>query len=827
MKQATTRTNEANLSILTLQVNRRLREGAFILLCSFGIYLLIALFTYHDGDSAWSHSGMSNDIRNAAGKTGAWFSDVLFSLFGYMAYIFPLTLALSGLFVYRDLPQKTESNPLIWSVRSLGLLVALAASCGLIAIHISKTAALPMSTGGLLGAAVNAVAVTYLSPIGATIILIASLLAGVTLFTGVSWLNILEVIGHYTLMLLGKLGNHLPGIVKKGTEQVSQFKLPALPDFSAMNLGSIKPAKSKDPFKDDDENICDEGDVDFPKSSPLFGDDEVFDGPLPSLKPKLKIKQDTVAAVAAAFKKPRVVVRPKAQVEEVDDPIPFEAPKVKRQKTREEIHALPALSLLEMPEKSARQGFSSQQKHDLSRLVETRLLEFGVDAKVVGVLPGPVITRFELDLAAGIKVNKITSLAKDLARSLSVVSVRVVEVIPGKSVVGLEIPNPNRELVRLKEVLEDASYQEAESPITLALGKDISGRPVAVDLAKMPHLLVAGTTGSGKSVGVNAMLLSILYKSSPEDVRLIMIDPKMLELAVYDNIPHLLTPVVTDMKDAANALRWCVAEMERRYQLMAAVGVRNLTGYNAKVATAIKEGKPLLDPFWQPINGDRPEPLEKLPYIVVVVDEFADMMMVVGKKVEELIARIAQKARAAGIHLILATQRPSVDVITGLIKANIPTRIAFQVSSRIDSRTIIDQSGAEQLLGHGDMLYLPPGVGIPHRIHGAFVSDDEVHKVTNDLRKLGQPAYIESVVQSFPSSATSATDGDLDELYDQAVMIVTESRKASTSLVQRRLKIGYNRAARLIEQMESEGVVSHVLSNGTREVLAPAPVERG
>ncbi len=819
MKQATTRTNEANLSILTLQVNRRLREGAFILLCSFGIYLLIALFTYHDGDSAWSHSGMSNDIRNAAGKTGAWFSDVLFSLFGYMAYVFPLTLALSGLFVYRDLPQKAESNPLIWSVRSLGLLVALAASCGLIAIHISKTATLPMSTGGLLGAAVNAVAVTYLSPIGATIILIASLLAGVTLFTGVSWLNILEVIGHYTLKLLGKLGNHLPGIVKKGTEQVSQFKLPALPDFSAMNLGNIKSPK----FSLEDEEEKDGG---FPKSEPLFGDDEVFDEPLPSLKPKPKAKSDTAAAIAAAFKKPRIVVKPRVPVEE-DEPIPFGAPKAKRQKTSEEMHALPALSLLEMPEKSARQGFSSQQRQDLSRLVETRLLEFGVDAKVVGVLPGPVITRFELDLAAGIKVNKITSLAKDLARSLSVVSVRVVEVIPGKSVVGLEIPNPNRELVRLKEVLEDASYQEAESPITLALGKDISGRPVAVDLAKMPHLLVAGTTGSGKSVGVNAMLLSILYKSSPEDVRLIMIDPKMLELAVYDNIPHLLTPVVTDMKDAANALRWCVAEMERRYQLMAAVGVRNLTGYNVKVATAIKEGKPLVDPFWQPINGDRPEPLEKLPYIVVVVDEFADMMMVVGKKVEELIARIAQKARAAGIHLILATQRPSVDVITGLIKANIPTRIAFQVSSRIDSRTIIDQSGAEQLLGHGDMLYLPPGVGIPHRIHGAFVSDDEVHKVTNDLRKLGQPAYIESVVQSFPSSATSATDGDLDELYDQAVMIVTESRKASTSLVQRRLKIGYNRAARLIEQMESEGVVSHVLSNGTREVLAPAPVERG
>jgi len=815
MKQATTRNNEANLAVLTLQVNKRMREGAFILLCSFGIYLLIALFTYHDGDSAWSHSGMSNDIRNAAGKTGAWFSDVLFSLFGYMAYIFPFTLGIAGFFVYRDLPQKTESNPLIWSVRSLGLLIALAASCGLIALHVSKLATLPMSTGGLLGAAVKSITVTYLSPVGATVILFALLLSGVTLFTGVSWLNILEVIGHYTLIMLGKLGSYLPGILQKGQEQVSQFKLPALPDFSDMNLSSDQPEKVKEK-KIKEKKV----DGDFPAADPLFDDDEVFDEPLPELRPK-KSKVE--------LKKPRVVVKPRASQEAFVEPaIVHESPKpIKRREVNSDSLALPELSLLEMPEKSTRQGFSSQQRQDLSRLVETRLMEFGVDAKVVGVLPGPVITRFELDLAAGIKVNKITGLAKDLARSLSVVSVRVVEVIPGKSVVGLEIPNPNRELVRLKEVLEDASYQEAESPITLALGKDIAGRPVAVDLAKMPHLLVAGTTGSGKSVGVNAMLLSILYKSSPEDVRLIMIDPKMLELAVYDNIPHLLTPVVTDMKDAANALRWCVAEMERRYQVMAAIGVRNLTGYNQKVVEAAKSGKPLLDPFWQPINGDKPEPLEKLPYIVVVVDEFADMMMVVGKKVEELIARIAQKARAAGIHLILATQRPSVDVITGLIKANIPTRIAFQVSSRIDSRTIIDQSGAEQLLGHGDMLYLPPGVGVPHRIHGAFVSDDEVHKVTNELRKLGQPTYIESVVQSSLSSSASPLDGDLDELYDQAVMIVTESRKASTSLVQRRLKIGYNRAARLIEQMESEGVVSHVLSNGTREVLAPAPVERG
>jgi len=538
-------------------------------------------------------------------------------------------------------------------------------------------------------------------------------------------------------------------------------------------------------------------------------------------------KQDTAAVIEAEFEEPL-------------PPLPMLRPlqkkfsKIKRTAPTSDISKqididdeplilseMPSLSLLEATEKIQRQGFTQGELKELSALVEARLLEFGVEATVVAVTPGPVITRFELDLAAGIKVNKITGLAKDLARSLSVVSVRVVEIIPGKSVVGLEIPNVHRELVRLKEVLEDPAYKQA-SGLALALGKDISGRSIVVDLAKMPHLLVAGTTGSGKSVGLNAMLLSILYKSPPQDVRMILIDPKMLELAVYDAIPHLLTPVVTDMKDAANALRWCVAEMDRRYQLMAAVGVRNLAGYNQKIESRKHAGDPILDPFWQPNMGEQPEALEKLPFIVVVVDEFADMIMVVGKKVEELIARLAQKARAAGIHLILATQRPSVDVITGLIKANIPTRIAFQVSSRIDSRTILDQSGAEQLLGHGDMLYLPPGVGVPLRIHGAFVSDEEVHKVTDKLRKLGKPTYIENVVHSL--AEPGHFQEDTDELYDQAIMIVTESRKASISSVQRRLKIGYNRAARLIEQMEADGIVSAVQSNGTREVLAPPPV---
>ncbi|HST27551.1 MAG TPA: DNA translocase FtsK, partial [Rudaea sp.] len=502
---------------------------------------------------------------------------------------------------------------------------------------------------------------------------------------------------------------------------------------------------------------------------------------------------------------------------------------------------LPPLSLLDEPQQQVK-GYSEETLDALSRQVEFKLKDFRIDAHVVGVFPGPVITRFELQPAPGVKGSQISNLDKDIARGLSVISVRVVDVIPGKSVIGLEIPNANREIVYLSEILKSEKYDSVKSPLALALGKDIGGRPAVVDLAKMPHLLVAGTTGSGKSVALNAMVLSLLYKATARDVRMIMIDPKMLELSVYEGIPHLLAPVVTDMKEAANALRWCVAEMERRYKLMAAVGVRNLAGFNKKVKDAIDSGKPLSDPLFKaPENTTQPivvPTLEPLPYVVVIIDEFADMMMIVGKKVEELIARLAQKARAAGVHLILATQRPSVDVITGLIKANIPTRIAFQVSSKIDSRTILDQSGAETLLGHGDMLYLPPGTATPERVHGAFVGDDEVHKVVAHLRNQGKPDYIENVfadVQSLgdgrvvgesglPEDAEDG-EGDYDELYDKAVAIVTESRRASISGVQRRLKIGYNRAARLIERMEADGIVSPPEHNGNREVLAPPPPE--
>ena len=494
--------------------------------------------------------------------------------------------------------------------------------------------------------------------------------------------------------------------------------------------------------------------------------------------------------------------------------------------------SVPPLSLLDVAEKQQKQ-YSPESLEAMSRLLEIKLKEFGVEVIVESVHPGPVITRFEIQPAAGVKVSRISNLAKDLARSLAVISVRVVEVIPGKTTVGIEIPNEDRQIVRFSEVLSSAPYDDAKSPVTIALGHDIGGKPVIADLAKMPHLLVAGTTGSGKSVGVNAMILSILFKSTPEDARLIMIDPKMLELSIYEGIPHLLCPVVTDMKEAANALRWSVAEMERRYKLMAAMGVRNLAGFNRKVKEAEEAGAPLTDPLYRRESMEDEAPLlKKLPTIVVVVDEFADMMMIVGKKVEELIARIAQKARAAGIHLILATQRPSVDVITGLIKANIPTRMAFQVSSKIDSRTILDQGGAEQLLGHGDMLYLPPGTGLPIRVHGAFVSDEEVHRVVEAWKARGAPDYIEEILVGAEESGSgfdsggdggSGEDSEEDPLYDEAVRFVTESRRASISAVQRKLKIGYNRAARMIEAMEMAGVVTSMNTNGSREVLAPPP----
>lgn len=841
MKQATRKQMMEHWSV---QIDRRLREACFILLCSLAIYLLMALFTYHEADPAWSHTEMSPEIHNAAGRAGAVIADIVFSLTGYFAYGFVPILFASAWFMVRQNDQdRSGASRYLTALRWIGLMIAVLSGCTLLDLiwYDADSIALPMGAGGLLGSAVNGFLAEYASRQGAGLLLLAWFLIGIHLFTGFSWIACLEAIGVWSFKGAKHLNRN--GVWERLLERAQQMKQMPLSGLKSISLPVLW--KSKTAIATTATDLDDTAAPGLEEEIPEALDNPFNEPPSSRLSTSRKTSrrdpqpsaEQRESAIGRAL---RAVQRRETVPEAAAEESPIEhAPAmlslghaVTRSAKSESSsdladqepldHEPPSLSLLEMSDKSPTKGYSAAQLQALSRLVETRLSEFGVDVKVVGVQPGPVVTRFELDLAAGIKVNKITSLAKDLARSLSVISVRVVEVIPGKSVVGLEIPNTHREMVRLKAVLEDSAYQQSTSPLTLALGKDISGRPMVVDLAKMPHLLVAGTTGSGKSVGLNAMLLSILYKSTPEQVRLIMIDPKMLELAVYDHIPHLLTPVVTDMKDAANALRWCVGEMERRYQLMASLGVRNLAGYNQRIESAIQQGKPLLDPYWDPKSGEKPQPLETLPFIVVVVDEFADMMMVVGKKVEELIARIAQKARAAGIHLILATQRPSVDVITGLIKANIPTRIAFQVSSRIDSRTILDQSGAEQLLGHGDMLYLPPGSGVPHRIHGAFVSDEEVHNVTQALRKSGHPHYIENVVESASHSAFQELEGEADELYDQAVAIVLEAKKASISLVQRRLKIGYNRAARLVEQMESAGLVSAVQSNGLREVLVPS-----
>jgi S-DNA-T family DNA segregation ATPase FtsK/SpoIIIE len=605
------------------------------------------------------------------------------------------------------------------------------------------------------------------SDVGGTLFLLALFLAGMTLFTGMSWLVVIDRTGRWTLRFVNW----------------ARDRIDELQDYLA----------SRQMRMERQEVVREE-------------QKKVENRPPPRIEPVIK------------------KVEPSERIEKERQVRLFDAPSDSE---------LPPLSLLD-PARPSVGGYSESALEAMSRLVEMKLADFGVEVEVVAVSPGPVITRFELQPGSGVKVSQISNLAKDLARALSAISVRVVDVIPGKSFVGLEIPNEKREIVSLSEIITSQDYEEAGSPLTLALGKDISGQPTVVDLGRMPHLLVAGTTGSGKSVAVNAMILSLLYKTLPADVRLIMIDPKMLELSIYEGIPHLLTPVVTDMKEAANALRWCVAEMERRYKLMAALGVRNIASSNRKIKDAQEKGEPILDPLYKPeeqLDPTQPAPpLTHMPYIVVIIDELADMMMVVGKKVEELIARLAQKARASGIHLILATQRPSVDVITGLIKANIPTRIAFQVSSKIDSRTILDQMGAEALLGHGDMLYLAPGTGVPMRIHGAFVSDQEVHRVVDHLKGNSKPDYLDEILQGdsaagdgFTEMGGGGADSESDALYDQAVRIVTESRRASISGVQRRLKIGYNRAARMIETMEMAGIVGPLQSNGSREVLAPPP----
>ena len=741
---------------------RLLQEGVLIVAIGVAVFLLLALLSYHAADPCWSSTGTNKEVANICGYVGAWFADVLLCAFGYIAYIFPFMLAYAAWLPFLS-HGKEEMSQILFILRSFGFFLILLAGSSLASLYLNS-GNLPFGSGGVLGDLFQSGMVNIFNSIGANLILLVLLLAGITLFSGLSWLMVIDFLGKGVLRLIDFIGDQVLQITQFETTAKSKKAEPKIIKFENAPVAEVKK-------------------------------------PVILASPKIK------SSVRAELERQTTLFDPTLE------------------------GSLPPLSLLDLPEKTLNNNYTTTELEEMSRSVELRLRDFGVEAQVVAVHPGPVVTRFELQLAAGTKASRITSLAKDLARSLSVISVRVVEIIPGKSVIGLELPNNDREIVRLREILSSQQYEHTRAPLTLALGKDIGGHPVIVDLAKMPHLLVAGTTGSGKSVCINALLLSLLYKYTPKNVRMILIDPKMLELSVYDNIPHLLTPVVTDMKEAANTLRWCVAEMERRYRLMVTLGVRNISGYNHKVREAKNKGKPLLDPFWQEEPGSEPEELQELPYIVVIADEYADMIMVVGKKVEELIARIAQKARAAGIHLILATQRPSVDVITGLIKANIPTRIAFQVSSKIDSRTILDQSGAEQLLGFGDMLYLPPGTGIPMRIHGSFVVDEEVHRVVKDIKRRGQPEYIEDILDGSPvvgidpENSGEFANAEQDPLYDQAVRIVTESRRASISNVQRRLKIGYNRAARIVEAMEAAGVVGPMETNGNREVLVASPHE--
>ena len=744
------------------------KEVLVIALGAFTAYLLVCLVSYSSSDPGYTHTGVSNDVQNLGGRFGAWFSDLVLNALGYSAYFLPI---LFGVVCWRLL-RGSDSEGMGYSklVHGAGMIFVLLSACGIEFLHyFSWSRTMPFESGGWIGMLAGAWASDSFGIVGATVVFLVVFIAGISWSMDVSWFTIMDKVGELTCRCSERIWQRV-------TIWFDEVR------------GSRLKRKRHDTVTEINRNRA--------KKRP------------PRIEPKVTETRES----ARIYK-------------EKQAPIPmFTEDKVPQ-------GSLPALGLLDKPDAKV-QGYSKETLEMMSRLVEKKLMDFNIDVRVESVQPGPVVTRFEIDPAPGVKASQVVSLARDLARSLSVISVRVVENIAGKTYIGLEIPNELREPVCLLEGLASEVYESSKSPLTLVLGKDISGQPVIDDLCKMPHLLVAGTTGSGKSVCINALILSIVYKSTPEDVRLIMIDPKMLELSGYDGIPHLLTPVVTDMNKAANALRWCVGEMDRRFRLMASLSVRNIMGYNRKVLAAINSGKPLPDPFYEPIGGEgdrQPPTLAKMPYVVVIVDEFADLVLVVGKKIEELITRIAQRARAAGIHLVLATQRPSVDVVTGLIKANFPTRIAFQMSSRADSRTVLDQMGAEQLLGHGDMLFLPPGTGYPVRVHGSFVSDQEVLRVTQHLRQSGVPEYLDAVIhseasQELGSGRDDAIGGEGDPLYDQALAFVAETRRASISSVQRHLRVGYNRAARMIEAMEAAGVVGP-LESGKREVFAPAPVE--
>lgn len=808
----------------------RLKGVALLFLGAFAIFLLLALGTYHPMDPGWSRSAESlGSVSNAAGLWGAVIADFILSSSGFFGYFLPFILGLGIWVVYQ---QEAEQKHIHWMhlVQILGIVLLWVSGSGLAALLLGHHGDqyLHQHAGGIIGTLMLHLLLPDLNILGSFIALTAGLLIGLTLFSGLQWVIVFQKLGVGLYYWGGFLKNSVANLKTKLSEwwsakkEAREFKKQQKVEAkaAALSLKSSIFRKQEPAYLDAEESDSDleldsnlESEVEVCATDPFaafMASGDQLDLAIPS--PKLsRVKPEKSSG--------HPVVESSSQSK--DGGSESFAGFGKKFKGK-----IPPIDLLDDPEENSAPVPEQVLAH-MACLLEEKLVDFGITAKVVGVCPGPVVTRYELQLAPGMKVSKLSNLSKDLARSLSAISVRIVEVIPGKSVVGIEIPNEKRQIVRLKEVLKSKIFSQSKAPLTMGLGKDISGEAEVVNLEKMPHLLVAGTTGSGKSVGLNAMLLSMLLKSTPNELRMIMIDPKMLELSIYEGIPHLLTPVVTDMKEAANALRWCVKEMDRRYRLMAGLAVRNLAGYNQKVSDAIKAKTPIEDPIFKQLNPNAEEvpTLEPMPCIVVLVDEFADMMMVVGKKVEELIARLAQKARAAGIHLILATQRPSVDVITGLIKANIPTRMAFQVSSKIDSRTILDQQGAEQLLGHGDMLYLPPGAGVPTRVHGAFVSDQEVQRIVEAWKELGSPDYIESILQTTSSDDAALGEGgeeedyEQDPLYDEAVNLVLESGRASISMVQRRLKIGYNRSARLLDAMELAGLVSEVQPNGMREVL--------
>jgi S-DNA-T family DNA segregation ATPase FtsK/SpoIIIE len=760
----------ANAQALPHRMSRLLTEIRWILQVALGVFLLMALVSYSRRDPSWTHAAQVDRIANWAGRVGAWTSDILLLLFGLSAYWWVVLLARRisanyGRITRHEALSDDAPREAGWIAEALAFVLVLLACDGIEALRMwSLKVQLPRAPGGVVGEAVARGVSHAFGFTGGSLALIVALAIGLSLYFRFSWLSVAERVGESII--------------------------------SAVTFAKLRREAGRDRKLGEAAAVKREGKVE---------------------EGRVRIEEHEPVTIV-----PPIVTPAKSERVEKEKQVPLftDLPGDS---------ALPPVALLD-PAPPAQESISADTLEFTSRLIEKKLKDFGVEVSVVAAYPGPVVTRYEIEPATGVKGSQIVNLAKDLARSLSLVSIRVVETIPGKNCMALELPNQRRQTVRLSEILGSAVYADAPSALTMGLGKDIGGKPVCADLAKMPHLLVAGTTGSGKSVGINAMILSLLYKASADQVRMILIDPKMLEMSVYEGIPHLLCPVVTDMRQAGHALNWAVAEMERRYKLMSKLGVRNLAGYNHKIDEAAKREEKLPNPF--SLTPEEPEPLARLPHIVVVIDELADLMMVVGKKVEELIARIAQKARAAGIHLILATQRPSVDVITGLIKANVPTRMAFQVSSKIDSRTILDQQGAESLLGMGDMLYLPPGSGLPVRVHGAFVSDEEVHRVVEKLKEQGEPNYIEGILEgglagegdegSAGAAGTGGAGEESDPLYDQAVEVVIKHRRASISLVQRHLRIGYNRAARLLEQMEQSGLVSAMASNGNREILVPA-----